>query len=141
MSLRRPQKTLAKEGSISGLGVHTGEEATVFFKPAPAGTGIRFLKDGEGVTIGEAPEISRRTAVGGADRRIHTVEHLLAALHGLEITNLIVDVHGPEVPILDGSAEPFVRLFKSLGILDQPQKTDVYAVREPIFCHEGSSIL
>lgn len=126
------QKTIRKEGSISGVGLHSGERATVYFKPAPVGFGIQFFKNGrpvKGIT-----ESIRCTAVGARSQQILTVEHVLAALHGLKITNIRMEVDGGEIPGLDGSALGFVRLFKKLGLKTQAAPSEVYEVKEPLFC-------
>ncbi len=137
------EKTILKEGRFSGTGIHSGKKADVFFSPAAAGTGVQFLKNG--VLIGTAgkdhafflmDDTARCSAIGAGAMRILTVEHLLAAVYGLGITNLRVDVHGDEVPAADGSALPFVELLKGLGIAAQDREKYVYRVSEPIFFHE-----
>ncbi len=126
------QRTIRKEGSISGVGLHSGEPSTVYFKPAPVGFGIQFFKNGRSVK--GAAESIRCTAMGSGLERILTVEHVLAALHGLNIANIRIEVHGPEIPGLDGSALGFVRLFKKLGLRTQAASSEVYEVKEPLFC-------
>ena len=137
------QKTIAREGSLEGIGLHSGEPSKVFFKPAGPDTGIRFSKKGTFIAALTResdfvfPDTSVRCSyVGDGESRILTVEHLLAALQGMGISNLSVDVHGPEIPGLDGSALPFVRLFKELGVIEQDRPKDVYKVTEPIFCYD-----
>ena len=133
------QRTIQKEGSISGFGLHSGERSKIFFKPAIADFGVRFFKN-DRLVEGFA-ESARCTAIGSGSQQILTVEHLLAALHGLGISNIRVDVEGPEIPGLDGSALPFVRLFRQLGIQRQKATADVYEIKEPIFCgFEGRAI-
>jgi UDP-3-O-[3-hydroxymyristoyl] N-acetylglucosamine deacetylase/3-hydroxyacyl-[acyl-carrier-protein] dehydratase len=139
------QRTIAKAGALSGIGIHTGERCTVTFRPAAAGTGIRFFKKGEPVSSvvvdgGElfpvSKESPRRTSVGTDGHHIQTVEHCLAALSGLGIWNIEVDVDGPEMPGLDGSAAPFAKLFRQLGVSELGRPQEAFKVREPIFCGE-----
>jgi UDP-3-O-[3-hydroxymyristoyl] N-acetylglucosamine deacetylase/3-hydroxyacyl-[acyl-carrier-protein] dehydratase len=143
MSSRFIQKTLRREGTLSGVGLHTGENVTVNFKPAPVDSGIHFFRKRSNTSVSQESliftwdEEPRRTAIGSNGSRIETVEHVLAALSGLGITNLNVEVDGPEMPGLDGSAVPYVTLFKELGIEDQSKKKEVYRIREPIFCNEN----
>jgi UDP-3-O-acyl N-acetylglucosamine deacetylase len=140
------QQTIRNEGSLSGVGIHTGTPCTLFFKPAAPDTGICFIKNGRSfsVGLGEGPlktDTARCTSIGDAEARILTVEHLMAALSGLGLTNLLIEVRGDEIPILDGSAKDFVEKFKALGIERQSAERTVYAVSEPIFCYEGTSAL
>ena len=131
------QKTISRQGLISGIGLHTGQSGTVYLKPAPVDTGLRFYRQGRwvGLLSDDFPvENARCSGVGDEKNRILTVEHLLAACRGLGITNLELDVHGSEIPGLDGSALGFMTALKSLGILEQNKPADVYRVSEPIFC-------
>ncbi len=91
---------------------------------------------------GAMPNDSLRcTAIGTEKNQVKTVEHLLAALSGLGISNIQIHVDGPEIPGLDGSALPFVKLFKALGIRDQGVSKEVYRIKEPIFCHEPNKAI
>lgn len=134
------QKTISKEGQISGIGLHTGEPCTLYVKPAPAGTGIQFSKNGKNLgaleICGNQEESLRCSAIGNGHSRILTVEHVLAALSGMGIRNIRIDVHGPEIPGLDGSALDFVRFFKGLGVSAEREVPSVYHIEEPIFCSE-----
>ncbi len=141
------QKTVGKRGSLSGVGIHTGKECTVVFDPAPADFGVQFFRRGK--RIGENPSgvglsvtgASRCTVIGSEKENIRTVEHLLAALLGLEICNIRMEVDGEEIPILDGSAAAFVRFFKKLGITDQKVPRPRVKITEPIFCGEKHKAL
>ena len=142
------QKTIAREGKISGVGLHTGEPSTLILRPAPADTGLRFLRDGRPAgrfsdekESGLSQDSLRCSSVGAGENRILTVEHLLAALRGLGITNLAMDVQGPEVPGLDGSALPFVLWLKELGVVDQGKTLDFYRISEPIFCYDKAKAI
>ena len=136
------QKTVGQPGQIAGIGLHTGKPCSVRFVPAGPDTGIRFFRDGKFVgTPGPDAWVSssdslRCSAIGEGDARILTIEHLLASLRGLGLTNLTVEVEGPELPGLDGSALPFVQLFRKLGVVNQPAPVDFYRITEPIFCYD-----
>ena len=141
--MKAVQRTISTEGSISGIGLHTGKTATVFLRPAPAGTGIHFFKKsasvgvlGHNLSVISQSSVSRCSAIGDGDLQILTVEHLLAATYGLGITNLRVDVEGDEIPALDGSALPFVTIFNRLGLVNQEETLACYRIQEPISCYE-----
>ncbi len=143
------QRTIKREGSFSGVGVHSGQKSTVFVKPASAHSGIRFFRNGSEIKTGseciEDRESSayrenlRCTSVGKGNDRILTVEHLSAALFGLEITNIDIHVDGPEIPVLDGSAKDFINFLEKLEPLDQPAPREIYKIKEPIFCYSDKS--
>ena len=136
------QQTIRREGSISGIGLHTGEKASVSFRPLPVNSGIQFYKGGLKADSSLQDGLpSRCTSVGSGKSRILTVEHLLAALSGLGICNIRVDVEGQELPGLDGSALPFVKLLQGLGIEDQNERKEVFKIEEPIFCYESNKAL
>ena len=139
------QKTISKEGEISGIGLHTGKSTSVILKPSAEDSGVRFFQDGHLIkplliemdksSSGESPRCS---IVTDGKRSILTVEHLLAAIYGLGITNIDMDVQGPEIPALDGSALGFVKLFRKLKVRRQKKPAFIYEIREPIFLGEPS---
>jgi UDP-3-O-[3-hydroxymyristoyl] N-acetylglucosamine deacetylase/3-hydroxyacyl-[acyl-carrier-protein] dehydratase len=142
------QKTIAKEGKISGIGLHTAQPCTLILRPASVDTGIRFLQHGQPVDLlstdgdfGFSADSLRCSYIGGEKNRILTVEHILASLRGLGITNLVIDVLGSEIPGLDGSALPFVQRLKELGIIDQDKALDFYRIPEPIFCYDKNKAI
>ncbi len=119
------QHTIAKAVSISGIGLHTGAKTTLTFNPAKENSGLRFVRTDLPERI-EIPahvdnvvDITRGTTLGVKDATIHTVEHVLSALAGLEIDNVLIEISGPEPPIMDGSAKPFVDALLSAGIVKQ----------------------
>ena len=118
--MTRLQTTIASPVSVSGRGLHTGQQVTVTFVPAAADTGIRF----EPLTVFDT---SRGTSIKEGDAQVHTIEHLMAALAGLGIDNVLVKTVGPETPILDGSSRIYVEMLKEVGLktLDQPKKVGV----------------
>ena len=119
------QRTLRNEIRATGVGLHTGQKVYLTLKPAPADTGIVFRR----VDLDPVVEIEARaenvgdtrlsTALVKGDVRVSTVEHLLSAMAGLGIDNAYVELSAPEVPIMDGSAGPFVFLIQSAGITEQ----------------------
>ena len=143
------QKTLKGSFSLFGKGLHTGLNLTVTFNPAPENTGYKIQRiDLEGMPIidGVAENVvdtQRGTVLGNGDARISTVEHGLAALYALGIDNCIMQVNGPEFPILDGSAIQYVEKIKEVGIEEQNAPKDWYVIRKKIEVKDektGSSI-
>lgn len=145
------QKTIVKEASVKGVGLHTAHEVVMTFKPAEVGSGINFVRtDIKTYPVIKAvmenllpPERSpRRTSLGNKDGvEIHTIEHLMAALAGLGIDNLCVELNNDEIPGLDGSSLQFVELLFKAGIKEQDKEKQYLVVREPVFIEEaGSSI-
>ncbi|MCK5539858.1 MAG: UDP-3-O-acyl-N-acetylglucosamine deacetylase [Deltaproteobacteria bacterium] len=117
------QRTLKKEISCVGIGLHSGVKVKLVLKPAPAGHGIKLQRIDEGRVVTTIPasseyvvDTSLATTLGKDGFVIGTVEHLLSAFSGLGVDNALVEVHGPEVPIMDGSANPFVYLIKTAGV-------------------------
>ena len=117
------QRTLRRPVSCTGIGLHSGNKVTLSLKPAPADHGIRFQRADLGgveipATIRHLGGIELATALNGNSGSVETVEHLLAALAALEIDNVSVELNSPEVPIMDGSAAPFVYLVQDAGVKD-----------------------
>ena len=118
------QKTLQKPVTIKGKGLHTGYEVNITFNPAPENHGYKFKRiDLEGKPIIEANadnvvETSRGTVLEENGVKIHTIEHMLASLVGMEVDNVLIEMDGPEAPILDGSAIKYVEAIKSVGRSD-----------------------
>lgn len=131
------QKTISKKGALSGVGLHTGKPSRIAFSPAPPQSGVRWSQDGRPI-VSTTPTSARRcTGIGN----LQTVEHVLAALQGLGIDNVGVDVEGPEVPAMDGSAAPFVRCLKELGLVEQPAPRNYYRLKEPVFCGDKNKAI
>ncbi len=132
------QKTIAKEVSLKGVGLHTGLEVTMTFSPAPVNYGYAFQRvDLEGSPVIEADanyvvNTQRGTNLEKNGVRIQTSEHVLAALVGLDIDNVLISMDAPEPPIMDGSAKYFVEALESAGILEQEEEREVYVVKEVI---------
>ena len=119
------QKTIKNKISISGVGLHTGVSTTITLKPAPENHGIKFKRIGikrnfniEAI-VDNVIDVTRGTTIGNDYFKIHTIEHLMAAISGLHIDNLLIEIDNIEVPILDGSAKPFVELLLKAKIAEQ----------------------
>lgn len=111
------QKTISNPFELSGPGLHSGKPSVLNFSPAPANTGICFVKDGQEIpaVLGQVKETKRGTSLNG----IAVTEHLLSALYGLGIDNLKIEINGDELPALDGSALPYVEALEKAGIIEQ----------------------
>ncbi|MBR1500106.1 MAG: bifunctional UDP-3-O-[Bacteroidaceae bacterium] len=128
------QNTLKESFSLSGKGLHTGLRLTVTFLPAPVGHGYKIQRtDMPGQPIMDAVaenviDTQRGTVLGQGDMRCSTVEHAMAAFYALGIDNVLIQVDGPELPILDGSAEPYVREIQRVGLAEQDAPKDYYYI-------------
>lgn len=135
------QRTIAHPVSMSGIGLHTGTECTMTFKPAAENTGIRFVR----VDLGGNPEIpavaehvvdiSRGTTIGIGEAKVHTVEHVLAAIMGLQIDNIIIELDGIEPPVGDGSILPYVEVLQKAGFVQQEAPKDYLVIDETVMYH------
>jgi UDP-3-O-[3-hydroxymyristoyl] N-acetylglucosamine deacetylase/3-hydroxyacyl-[acyl-carrier-protein] dehydratase len=136
------QRTIKKPASYSGVGLHTGNQTTVTFMPAPAGSGIVFVRtDLPGAPeipadIDHVADIARGTTLKKGEAKVHTVEHILAALAGLELDNLQVKLDSSEPPVGDGSAAPFVKVILDAGIEEQDSPKDYLEIDTPLFYSE-----
>ena len=139
------QRTIARSFSLDGVGLHSGAQVKLTFKPAPAGHGVKFQRiDLEGqptinVDVNRVVSTDRSTTIGTADAKVSTVEHLLSAVSGLQIDNLLVELDGLEIPILDGSASPFVGPLLEAGLEEQDTPRDYFIVEEPITYRDEES--
>lgn len=136
------QRTIAKPVTVSGIGIHTGTQCTMTFKPAPENYGIRFIR----VDLGGNPEvpaivenvvdISRGTTIAVGEAKVHTVEHVLAAVYGLKIDNLKIELDGIEPPIGDGSAKLYVDALLEAGIVEQEAPKDYLVIDQTVMYHD-----
>jgi UDP-3-O-[3-hydroxymyristoyl] N-acetylglucosamine deacetylase / 3-hydroxyacyl-[acyl-carrier-protein] dehydratase len=136
------QRTIAKPVSLSGIGLHTGTSCTMTFKPAPENYGLRFVR----VDLGGNPEIpaiadnvvdvSRGTTLGIGEAKVHTVEHVLAAIVGLQIDNIIIELDGIEPPVGDGSSIPYVEKLLDAGFVQQEAPKDYLIIDETVMYHD-----
>ncbi len=137
------QRTIQKSVTISGVGLHTGVVSNMTFLPAQANHGFKFQRvDVEGQPIIEADvdfvvDTSRGTVLEKSGARVHTVEHVLAALVGLEIDNVLIQIDGPEPPIMDGSSIQFLDALKDAGFEEQNTFRNFYEVPESIIYKES----
>ena len=143
----RNQRTIGREASIEGIGLHTGERGVMTFQPAPVGHGVRFVR----VDLPGRPEVlvrpenahfdpgaGRRTILQQEGVQIHTMEHVLSAVAGLLIDNLRIEVSSMEVPEgHDGSAAPIARALMSAGIVEQDRPARHIKVTKPVRWSEG----
>ncbi len=132
------QCTIEKPASYSGTGLHTGVECTLTFKPAPENYGIRFVRTDLGgnpeipALVDYVVDVSRGTTLGHGDIKIYTVEHVLAAVVGLEIDNIIIEINNIEPPVGDGSAMPYVETLQAAGIKRQEAAKDYLVIDKTI---------
>jgi UDP-3-O-[3-hydroxymyristoyl] N-acetylglucosamine deacetylase len=139
------ERTLVAPAICAGVGVHTGQRVRLAIRPAPTGTGIVFVRtditdrDNRIVVSGEAVVDARLNTMieNDAGVRLSTIEHLMAAFCALGVSNVIVEVDGPELPILDGSALPFVQLLDRAGFRRQEAPVRYIEILEPIHVTDG----
>jgi UDP-3-O-[3-hydroxymyristoyl] N-acetylglucosamine deacetylase/3-hydroxyacyl-[acyl-carrier-protein] dehydratase len=130
------QHTVGKTASFNGTSLHTGEKVSLKLHPAPVGHGIKFkrkdLQDEPTIDarIDNLKTVERATTIGEGPVRVHTVEHVLAALSGMGVDNAIVEMDANEPPIGDGSAQPYVDLIKRAGVIAQEEPRNFFDVRE-----------
>ncbi len=132
------QHTIKKAVTVEGVGLHTGQAVKVTFKPAPENHGIKFkrvdLEDQPIIAaeIGRVTSTNRGTTLQDGDAQVSTVEHALSALAGLQIDNVLIEIDGPEAPIMDGSAIDYVRQLEAAGKEEQKMDRDYFIITEPI---------
>ena len=132
------QQTIQKAVSLTGIGLHSGKEVKMTFRPAPANHGIKFqrmdLKDTPVLSadVNNVTSTNRGTTIEFGPARVSTVEHALAALAGMRIDNVLIEIDGPEVPIMDGSAQPFIDSLDEAGTIEQEEDREYFEITEPI---------
>lgn len=144
------QKTITKEVTLKGIGLHAGNSVEVKFKPAPASSGINFIR----TDLPDKPRIlacvgniinqtlgPRRTSIGQGGVEVQTIEHIIAALAGLAIDNIDVEINGEEAPGLDGSATPFIEILQTAQIVEQDSTRQYFQIREPLWVEDKDSSL
>ncbi|HEX6627183.1 MAG TPA: UDP-3-O-acyl-N-acetylglucosamine deacetylase [Gemmatimonadaceae bacterium] len=140
------RRTLARPAVLEGMGLHLGVPCRVTFQPATAKQGIVFRRvdcPGQPRIRAHVSEVSgseRRTQLGKGDSAIHTVEHVLAAVSGLNIDDLTIEMDGPEPPILDGSAAPFVEALSDAGLASIEGEPEFLELSEPVRIIDGASV-
>lgn len=141
------QHTLKKPVSCCGVGLHSGRTVNLSIKPAPVNNGIRFFRTDLPSTkyvpahMDKVVDSRLATTIGNGEFNISTTEHLLAALQGFGIDNANVELDSPEIPIMDGSAEPFFQLFKTSGRTKQKGLRRILRITRPVYFKEGDKCL
>jgi UDP-3-O-[3-hydroxymyristoyl] N-acetylglucosamine deacetylase/3-hydroxyacyl-[acyl-carrier-protein] dehydratase len=141
------QQTLNRPASFSGIGLHSGNRVNMTILPAPANSGVRFRRvdlDGKPeieARIENVSETTRSTTLAKGNVKIHTVEHVLAALAGYGIDNAIIELDANEPPIADGSSREFCKIIQAAGIVAQPEKREFFAPTEPIELRVGETMM
>ncbi|WP_053215411.1 UDP-3-O-acyl-N-acetylglucosamine deacetylase [Brucella canis] len=139
------QKTIGRAVTLSGVGVHGGAPASARLLPADADTGILFqrsdIKDSAPVCahVSQIGATDLCTSLGAREARIDTVEHLMAAISALGIDNLVVEIEGPEVPILDGTSARFIEAVDSVGVVTQDAKRRFIRILKTVRVEAGNS--
>ncbi|NQU12304.1 UDP-3-O-acyl-N-acetylglucosamine deacetylase, partial [bacterium] len=141
--MRKQQQTLKRVVRYTGAGIHTGNPVTMTWHPAPVDHGIKFIRvDLESRPVVEprvanVRDVTRWTTISQNGVVVHTVEHVLSALHGLGVDNLLIELDGSETPVGDGSALPWVRLIEEAGLQPQEGVREVYQPREMLHAELG----
>ncbi|MGZ6143377.1 MAG: UDP-3-O-acyl-N-acetylglucosamine deacetylase [Myxococcales bacterium] len=136
------QRSFKQRASLSGIGLHSGAKVRLTLAPAPPDSGIVFVRAGKEIpALAEyVVDTTMNTSLGRDGIRIGTVEHLLAALAGCGIDNARLEVEGPEIPIMDGSSEPFVALIREAGIHEQRHSRRFLLVRRGVTVTDGDKL-
>jgi UDP-3-O-[3-hydroxymyristoyl] N-acetylglucosamine deacetylase len=138
------QTTLRDTIEFEGIGLHTGLAARVRVRPATAGSGLSFRLDGTVTIPAHADFVTdtrRATVLGSGGHTVSTVEHLLSALAGMGVDNALIDVEGPEIPVLDGSALPFAQAIAAAGTTSLGEPRRRYVPAAPTYFRDGDKLL
>jgi len=142
------QRTIARQVSLSGIGIHTGKKARIIFKPATIDSGVTFIRTDIAASprikadvgsLASVPKFNRRSSIGNNQAQVQTVEHLMSCLSSLGIDNIDIEIDNLEVPGLDGSALNFLQALEEAGAAWQEKEKYIFAVTEPISVQEGPS--
>ncbi len=145
--MNKKQKTIKASCRYSGITLHTGVRAHLTLKPAPEDSGIIIVRidlpnhPSVKAIVTNVIDVQRATTIANGEAKVHTVEHVLAALYAFGIDNAIIEMDGPEPPIADGSSAPYVDLIKQVGSKIQKGKKKYFIVKEPLFVESGESRL
>ncbi len=137
------QKTIRKRTLVQGIGLHSGKPCTLTFVPAPANTGVHFVRadlPGKPSLRVHAHNVSATgyaTTLGGPVFSVATVEHCMSAISALRLDNVLIELDGPEIPICDGSAKEFLKALHVVGMVEQDQPRKYCYVTQPIYFEEG----
>jgi UDP-3-O-[3-hydroxymyristoyl] N-acetylglucosamine deacetylase len=139
----RPQHTIRREVGCRGIGLHTGQPISLTLRPAPPNTGIVFIRQNGTAPILFSPSVRNLvptelcTEISVKGTYVKTIEHVLAALVGLAVDNVYIEVDGGEIPVMDGSAGPFVRLIRAAGVVPQDRRQPFMKIMRPIEVSDG----
>ena len=145
--MERKQRTIKSEFSYTGIGLHTGQDVTIRCKPMPVDYGIRFKRidfkqpDELEALVDNVISTKRCTTIGNNEWQINTIEHLMSALNGFNIDNLLIEIDANEPPVTDGSAKVFCDLLREAGIKKQDKKKFIYQIKEPLYVREDAQYL
>ena len=145
MTTTLKRRSIQREATLAGTGLHTGAATRAVFRPGPAGQGVVFRRTDLADTpeiparLSEVDALERRTAIGHGAATIHTVEHLLAAVAAHEIDDLLIELSGPEPPILDGSVAPYFAALQQAGPVEVDGEPTLLTVQAPFTVTEGDS--
>jgi UDP-3-O-[3-hydroxymyristoyl] N-acetylglucosamine deacetylase / 3-hydroxyacyl-[acyl-carrier-protein] dehydratase len=141
------QQTLNRPAGFSGLGLHSGNRVNMTILPAPANSGVRFRRvdlDGKPeieARVENVSETNRSTTLARGNVKIHTVEHVLAALAGFGIDNAVIELDANEPPIADGSSREFCKILQAAGIAPQAEKREAFTPSEPVELESGETLM
>src|ERR1700677_849968 len=141
------QQTLNRPAQFSGVGLHSGNRVNMTILPAPPNSGVRFRRvDLEGkpeieARVENVSETNRSTMLAKGNVKVHTVEHVLAALAGFGIDNAIVELDANEPPIADGSSREFCKIIQAAGVAQLPEKKEFFTPSEPIELQSGETTM
>jgi len=137
------QRTIKKPVNCTGIGLHSGKKVNLTIKPAPVNHGIKFIRtdllNSPGITahFNQVVDTSLATVIGSDGCIVSTIEHVMASFAGLSIDNALVELDAYEVPVMDGSAGPFIEMIKRAGIKDQAAPKHFFLIKEPIILEEA----
>lgn len=143
----RKQRTIKSPVGLTGIGVHTGNKTRLVFKPAPADSGVRFVRtDLDNLpeveaAAGNVTDVTRGTTIAAGGVEVHTVEHVLAAIRGCGVDNVRVELDSNEPPVGDGSAYAYVRMIRSAGIEEQEKPADELVVSEAVWVTKDNAAI
>ncbi len=143
LSYYRTRRTVSEEIEIEGIGIHTDSDTSVKIKPAESGDKIKFIRtdlDSNEVfwpRVENVKEIPRATVITNGEYDLYTVEHLMASFYGLGITDVVVEVDGPELPALNGSAQGYVEALQEVEFEELEGEREIYRVKEPLYVEDA----
>ena len=144
------QRTVRDQVVLKGVGLQTGRPVSMTLIPAPAGSGINFIRTDlpnkpllniNSFSLDAAGSAERRTSLAAGPMQIQTIEHLMAALSGLAIDNISIELDSDELPGMDGSAKDFVAAIRKAGTAEQAESRRELEIKEPVWCRDGDSFI